>query len=237
MPVDDAPLQDIKEIITTRPDLSPEEKVVADKLMPHLKALAKPEVRAELEGEFLQRETVKLQAITTESRAAVQKAIEEWKKEQEPLTDKEISELLNQEYNTFTVVLHLRNKTKHEFTLVELPQEIENKFVGLLQKKLIPLMKTLSAAEFKLDMDGSATDKLESILQATPDTLTICAQLVAMCLDPFGENNPKIDQQWVTRNMSTYRILAVVLAQVEVNRYRDFFLNGFRLSKSLKQTR
>jgi hypothetical protein len=83
-------------------------------------------------------------------------------------------------------------------------------------------------------IDSPAVDQLQSLVEASPAVLDILCEMVAVCLDPWGEAKPKVDEKWVKRHFSSNRILAVIMGQIECNRYRDFFLNGFRLSKNLK---
>lgn len=240
MSVDQVSLQDAKDIINLKPEFTPEEQAVAEKLRPQLKALLRPEVRLELEVDYIKKQKAFEEATVATSQEAVKTAIQNWKEDQEPLTNSEIQTLLSQDYIEFQVPIKLRDGRIVEFNLVELPQEIELKFVGTLKKKFMPIMKTLTTSEFKLELNSSAMEKLQSILDAVPEVLDVFVELVAICLNPWGEITDKgkpIDAKWVKQNIGTNRILAVMLGQLEVGRYRDFFLNGFRLSKSLKQSR
>jgi hypothetical protein len=235
MPVDQESLKDAIDVLALKPEFTPEEKIVADKLRPQLKVLLRPEVRLELEAEYIKRQQAFEEATVATSRQAVEQAIKNWKEEQEPLTPKDIQTLLKQEYLEFEVPCKLRNGKIEDFVLQELPQEIEIKFVEKLRKHFIPLMKKLTAAEFKLDMGSSNIDKLQSILEAVPGVLDVCVDLVVIAINPFGDHK-HIDASWVKKNISSHRILAIILGQMEVGRYRDFFLNGFKLSKSLRQS-
>jgi hypothetical protein len=236
----DAVLQDAKDILTLKPELTTEEKVVADKLRPQLKAILRPEVRLELEAEYIKKYKEFEQQLTATSREAVQKAIADWQEDQKPLSQDDIRTLLAQEYMEFDVKLKLRDGQLINFHLVELPQEIELRFIATLKKRFLPLMKELIAAEFKLDLNSSSMEKLQSLIEAVPGVLEVFTELVAICLDPWGDNKEYgiiVNAGWVKKNIATHRILAIILGQLEVGRYRDFFLNGFRLSKSLKQSR
>lgn len=238
MPVDeDSPLQDAKDILTLKPVLTDDEKVVAEKLRPQLRAIMRSEIRIELEAEYIKKEKLFQDELTKASREAVQAAITNWREEQKPLTQDEIRTLLSQEYIQFEVNFKLSDGRVANFNLVELPQAIEADFLKTLKKRFVPLLKNLSASEFKLDLDASSMDKLQSLLEAVPDVLDVFCDLVATCLDPWKRNKEYgiINETWVKDNLATHRILAIIIGQTEVQRYRDFFLNGFRLSKSLRQ--
>lgn len=245
MPVDDESSilpsleQDAKDVIALKPELTDEQKAVAEKLRPQLKAIVRTEVRVELEAEYIKKYKAFEEQTFRNSQEAVKKAIGDWKEDQQPLTNAEVSTLLSQDYLSFEVKFLVgRGKDKKEvlFNLVELPQEIEGKFLKTLKKRFVPLMKNFTAAEFKLDLNTSSMEKLQSLIEAIPELLDVFAELVAICLDPWGDNTEygKISESWVKQNLATHRILAILIGQTEVNRYRDFFLNGFRLSKSLK---
>lgn len=238
--MDDGPLKDIADILTLKPELTDEEQTVADKLRPQLKAVVRTEVRAELEVEYAKKAKLFQDELTVASREAVQTAIKGWREEQEPLSNDDIKTLLSQDYINFEVKFKTRKGKIADFNLVELPQAVEERFLKILKKRFIPMIKNLAASEMKLDLNGDTMDKLQSIVEALPDTLNVLAEVVAVCLDPFEEytaTHGEINELWVKENLSTNRILAVIIGQMEVQRYRDFFLNGFRLSKSLKQTR
>lgn len=242
MPVDDESSilpsleQDAKDVIALKPELTDEQKAVAEKLRPQLKAIVRTEVRVELEAEYIKKYKEFQDTTVKLSQDAVKSAVESWKEDQKPLTHEEVGTLLSQDYLSFKVSLIDRKGKLMEFHLVELPQEIESKFIKTVKKRFIPLMKSLTASEFKLDLDSSAMEKLQSIIEAVPDVLDVLCDIVAVCLDPWGDNTEygTINETWVKKNVSTHRLLAIIIGQIEVNKYRDFFLNGFRLSKSLK---
>jgi hypothetical protein len=239
MPVDEGPLQDAKDILEMRPVFSDEETEIANKLRPQLRAIMRSEIRMELEADYIKREKVFQDELTKASQEAVRIAIKNWKEEQEPLSKNDIATLLSQDYIEFEVNFKIRDGRTVHFNLVELPQEIEARFLKTLKKRFVPLLKTYAQAEFKLELNSSTADKLQSLIEAIPEMLDVFADLVATCLDPFGDIKEygTINELWVKKHMATHRILAVIMGQIEVQRYRDFFLNGFRLSKSLAQNR
>lgn len=226
-------LHDIKEIAENRPELTPEEWAVVDKASPWLNAVLRPEVRKELEVEYSKREKEFNETLRAETQELVKTNMEEWRKNQEPLSQADISTLLNQEYVEFQLKLKLRSGEIKErsFIICELPQESESKFIKVIQEHFVPLIQQLSAAEWTLD--GTILEKITSILSNIPRALLFASEIAAISLDPWGEDST-IDPQWVRKNISTARIAGIVLAQVEANKYRDFFSNGSRLFRSLK---
>jgi hypothetical protein len=241
MPVDEdlGPLQDAKDILELKPTFTDEEKPIAERLRPQLRAIMRSEIRTELEASYIKKQKAFEDEITKASREAVQIAIANWKDEQKPLDKDEISTLLSQEYMMFEAPFNLRDGRTARFNLVELPQAVEAKFLKTLRTRFVPLLKANAAAGFKMELNSSTAEKLQSLIEAIPEVLDVLAELVAICLDPWEENKEygEINEHWVKKHMATHRILAVIIGQMEVQRYRDFFLNGFRLSKSLTQNR
>jgi hypothetical protein len=229
-----APISDVKEIVESRPQLTPTEEAVFVKILPYAKALLRPEVRRELEVDYIKKQKEFEETLTEQAKAVWAKAIDDWKKDQAPLSQKDITQLLAQEYSEYTVPIKGRDRQLKEFTLVELPQASERKMFKILRDKLVPLIKRLVQAEFKLDLDTSTAEKLDSIIEAAPEVLDVLSELVIICLDPYNEDKT-ISIEWAKDTLSSYRLMTIVMAQVEVNKYRDFLLGGFRLSKSLQR--
>lgn len=228
------PLTDIEDIIAQRPELAPEQWEIVQQATPWLKATLRPEVRLALDVEYAKKYAEEIDVIRNESRAAVTKQMEEWRTEQKPLDQTEMKTLLSQEYTTFSVKVMIREDGKtltKDFTLVELPQATEKKFVDTAKRKLVTLIEQAAAMDWNMDL--STAQQLQMILDNAPDALDVAAELVAICLNPWGEDKV-INQEWVQNNISTYRIANILIAQSEVNKYRDFFSNGFRLFRSLK---
>lgn len=228
-------LLDIEAIIDTRVDLTPEQQAVANVIAGHIRATLKPEVRSELEAEYAKKLADEMGKLEAEVKSFNQKQLDQWKKDQEPLKTEEIEDLLNQEYDQFTFPVRTRKNGVREFTLVELPQAAEIKFIKVVQNKLVSIMKELSSSEFTLNTTTLADD-IQKILNVAPSAIDAIADIVVICLNPFGEEED-VNREWVQNNMSSNRMLGVVTAQVEVNKYRDFFSNGFRLSRVTRTTR
>ena len=88
-------------------------------------------------------------------------------------------------------------------------------------------------SDFKNELAETMIDKVESILDDLPELIEAMAEIVALILDPWEEDKD-ISKTWVMANLNSHRILAIVTAQVEVNKFRDFFSGGLRLSKTLR---
>lgn len=225
-------LQDIDDILSSRPELTGEEWEIVTKASDWIKATLKPEIRKELENEYEEKYLAFAEQTKLDTQEMVKKSMEEWKAEQAPLSQDELATLLKQEYVEFEAIVKVKGEISiRSFTICELPQEVELKFVKVLQNKLIPLIQDIDSAEWSLD--NSTMEQFNGILQQLPSALDAAADLVAVCLDPWGEDN--IDSRWVKHNISISRITNIIFAQVEANRYRDFFSKGSRSYRSLKK--
>lgn len=224
-------LQDIVDIKIARPELTAEQWEIVEKASPYYKALLKPEVRQDMELEYSSKYDAFVAEARANTQAAVQAKFEEWKKAQEPLNTEELKKLISQEYEDIDVPVKVRDEVKH-FTIRELPKSVEKRFVAVAQKALLPLLQEKALAEFKWDFSDSMASKITSILNLIPNGLDVLADLCAVCLDPF-EKNKEINGTWVSDNISSSKIQAIVLLQFEVNKYRDFFLSAFRLFQNL----
>lgn len=224
--------EEIKEIVASKPDLSPEEQVVADKITPHLRLVITAEVRKDLEVENIKHRKDFDDQLREENKKMIDEAIKEWKAAQEPPNKEEITSLLTQEYPEFSFTVKLRDKTTRDFVLMELPRSAEDRFLEVLKKKGTPALKELVSAEFKLD--GTADEQLVAILQSAEAVMDVATELVMICIDPFGEEN--ITKDWISKHMSTYRLVAVILNQVALNKYRDFLSQGSHIRKLIQRT-
>lgn len=224
-------LEDIKDIVVSRPELTAEQWEIVGKGADWLKSTMRPELRAELEVEYAKREAVFQDELKKETQEMVKQSMENWAAEQKPLDEQELSKLLSQDYIEFTLELRIgRSKEKRHFTISELPGEVEIKFVKSAQKYLVPFMEKMNSMEFRLE--ASVASQVALMLEQLPEALKVAADLVSTCLDPWGEH-PSEDGNWVLKNISVKRIADIITAQSEANRYRDFFLNGSRSYRSL----
>lgn len=223
-------LSDIAEIMD-RPTLNDEEWKIVAIATPWLKSMLKPEVRTELNVQY----KTEMEAYVEEQKKLnaeqVKEYMDNWKKSQEPLSNDELGLLLNQEYLEFKLKIKVQGEdTLREFTICELNQLAEIRFVKVLQDKLIPVVQEIAAADWHIE--DKIIDKIKGWLTKIPENLAVAAELVAIILDPKGKD-ASINKDWVQENLSTYRITAIISTQVEANRYRDFFSNGSRLYRSL----
>jgi len=228
----DEMLKDVESIVVSRPELTPEEWDVVARAKDWLKATLRPEVRQELDADYAKQNDEFQEKLRTDTIKVVEERMEEWKKAQKPLDKDDLTQLLSKEYLEFPVPIKARSNgevTAMNFTIVELPIEAEDKFMKVMQGTLVKLMEKINAAEWKLD--GSLAEKIQGVLDNFPDAMVAAVDLVVICLDPWGENE-LITSKWVRKSLSSYRIACILIAQVEANKYRDFFSNGFRLSRS-----
>src|SRR6185369_16219744 len=98
------------------------------------------EIRAEFDKEYEARLQEERKRLEEDNKKTIEEALAQWRKEQTPPTQEELSQLLNQEYAEFKVVLPWGSETK-EFTISELPIAAEKKFYKLIKDKLIPRIK------------------------------------------------------------------------------------------------
>lgn len=229
-----SPLTDIEDIVAARPDFTPAEWEIVGKATAWLKATLRPDVRKDLDVEYAKSYAAEIDLIRSESQKQIKADMEEWKLSQKPLDKEEMGVLLSQEYITFPVKVMMREDNKpvfKDFTLCELPQTLEKKFADTAERKLLKLIEAANAMDWNMDL--STAQQLQMILSNLPEALDVASELAAICLNPWGEH-PEITSKWVQDNLSTYRIANILIAQSEVNKYRDFFSNGFRLFRSLK---
>jgi hypothetical protein len=226
-------IEEIKEIVIQRPDLTPEEWLIVEKAAPYYKALLKPEVRQELEVEFAKKLAAIQAQMTEDTKQMVQERFDEWRKSQEPLGTADLKKLLSQEYATYEMtVFDMEQKKQRVFTIRELPKSVEARFIDILRRAIVPLLEEKQWKEFVTRFDSSFAEKIQAILDMVPNSLDLLCELVAICLDPFKTDG--IDGKWVADNLSLKRIQAVIFVQVDANKYRDFFLQGFRWYQTLR---
>jgi hypothetical protein len=226
----DEVLKDIESIVVDRPDLNAEEWDIVAKARDWMKATLRPEVRQELDVEYAKKNDEFQEELRKQTTETVNQRMEEWKANQKPLDKEEISILLAKEYIEFSVHIRVRGEdSARNFTIIELPMEAEERFMKVINSKLVSLLEKVNASEWKLD--GSIAEKLQGLLENIPEAMEGAKEIVAICLDPWQESKD-INPDWVKKNLSIYRISNIIIAQVEANKYRDFFSNGFRLSRS-----
>jgi len=188
-------------------------------LMEGWKAEALEEVRKEYDGKL---------------KEGLAKFIEEWKAEQKPPTHEEVQQLLDQEYETFTLnVTPYSTSSEVEpkmFTLRELPQEAEEKFYKQLKERLlknVPALQTIAQET----MDMPFEERAKAYFSAFDEGFNILADAVVIILNPFGDDKD-ITRQWVKKNISSNRQWQIIEAQLKVNRVKDFFSKLFQSGQS-----
>lgn len=229
---DNPALQAVADIASTRPDLTADEWLVVEKASTYYKALLKPEVLQELEIEYAKKYDAFVDQARKDAQVAIQENFDKWKKSQEPLNTEELKKLISQDYEEFKVPLTDSDGNTRFFTIRELPKAVEMRLVKLAQRTLEPLFADKSLADFKWRATDSIPEKVNSLLGLIPNSLDVMAEICTICLDPY-EKDSTITGKWVSENISTARIQAIVLLQFEVNKYRDFFYSAFRLFQHL----
>ena len=232
------PLQDVVDMVNERPELTQEEWDIVAKATPWIKAQVRIEVRSDLEIEYAKRYEEQLEELKRLNKEHIDAQFDALKKAQEPAKPEDLKKLLEQEYTEFPVKLRVAGKDgsvdyeEKKFTICELPSSVEERFYKLLREALIPIMQERENIEFKLDQ-GSLIDKIQTLLEVSDKALDLGNALVAVILDPWKKDT-SIDKAWVRNNISIERQAAIILAQFEANKYRDFFSLGFRSFLTLR---
>lgn len=203
-------------------------------------------LRQEFEQSFEIWKTKEFASLKADQDVIIKKGLEElyakYKEEQKPPTPEEITELLNQDYETFPVKVQVENNkedgpeyTTELFTIRELPQSAEIRFYKLFQDKIINKAADLQAfTQEGIDMPFET--KVKSILNVIGESFDIMAETALIALNPFGKRKIRgidIDREWVQNNISSNRQWSIIEAQLKVNRVKDFFS---RVSASGQQT-
>lgn len=205
-----------------------------------LKKQVPTEVLSALETELRKVDAIErtkdLAKLKEENTIALTKAVEskfdDFKKSQEPLKPEEIQQMLSQDYVTFKVKVPWLGEgdteAEKEFTIRELPQSAEKKFYQTAKKELLNKVSELAALDFKV-IDGDVMQQITGLMEIFEPVFDVLADACVISLNPRGKDS-RVDRKWVQDNLTSYRILAVVNAQIEVNKLRDFFSQLFRTS-------
>lgn len=215
--------EEVKEALATEDDnivaslQTEEERKVALKLLPLIAAKANELAEAKKAKE-LKAEVAKL---VEENKKYITDEIEKIRKANTPLSTEELAKMLSQEYVTFDFKMQGRNGTgmkNYDFVIRELPVKIERKVLTTVQKTLAARMKEIAA--FDWSAGATTFEKINSLVSMVPGMLETLAECCAICLDPYDEND--ITAEWVLSNMNVYRMMAVLQAQANASRWRDF---------------
>lgn len=178
------------------------------------------------------------QAITTlteENKKAMTAAVEKIKKDLTPPSPEDIEAILSQEYLEFPLKLKGSDRT---FVIRELPLEAETKIVKAVQKTLAERLTEISRVDWSAGM--TVLDRINRVVEMVPGALETLSDCVAVCLDPYGEtlgtSGSEINGAWVRRNLSSNRIVAIIHAQIQAGRYRDFLSIASKLFPTLTTT-
>lgn len=197
------------------------------------------DVRAIYEAKFAKEVADTKQQLTEQNTIAINQAIEEFKKSQQPPSQEEIAQLLNQEYLEFSVVVPWEGEAavdgKRTFAIRELPQIVEKKFYAQFKNSILPKASELGALTFEL-LEGDVGKKITSLLETFEPTFDLMAEACVMILNPRGKEK-ELTKEWMQLNLSCYRQWNIIYAQVEVNRLRDFFSQLSRGSKGMTMNR
>ena len=160
----------------------------------------------------------------------VRKLFENWQKEQKPPSLEEIKVLLDQEYGEIEIPVPIYDdndqKTIRKFVIRELPQSIERKFYRQFKTRVKDKGPEISAFTQR-NMDQPFEKQLDSFLETFDGAFDILADAVVLILNPRGKKT-EITAEWVADNIASNRMYSIIMAQVEVNRLRDFFSRVFQ---------
>ncbi len=202
-------------------NLTPEEMAVAQKIMPAIVERANKTAEA-AHARAMEKEINALKAANEEM---IQAEIERFRAQNKPLEPADVEKLLTQSYAEFVVKIRERNKPlEREFTIRELPQAVEKKMLALVQKNLVPHLKEVQSIEWT--STSTVAEKIQRVLDVAPNALDTLSQICQLALDPFDEES--ITLTWVQTNLSSFRIVAIVEAQMLASKVRDFFASASR---------
>lgn len=170
------------------------------------------QLRLEYEQLFTFWKTDELENVRKESvriaETGLQKVFDKWKEEQKPPTNEEIQQLLNQEYETFSLKVDTytddgKEGTPETFTIRELPQAAEKKFYKQFTDRVMGNVGSLQAFT-QASMDQPFEQKAKGFLRLMDESFDLLSDAVVIALNPFGKN-PKLTREWVQMNISSNR--------------------------------
>ena len=161
----------------------------------------------------------------------VQKLVKQYQDSQKPLNQQQIQQMLDQDYAEIPLTLYVSatnedTPQKRNFTLRELPQSVERKFYKQFVERIRTQAPKLAAFQQR-NMDQPFEKVLGDFMEAFDGGFDILSGAVAIILNPFDKDK-EITEKWVAENIPSNRQLSIVLAQVEVNKLRDFFSRVFQ---------
>ena len=194
------------------------------------------QIRTKLEAEYdarLQSEVNTIsKRMTEENTKVLEAAIERFRKEMAPPSEKDVQKLLEQEYVEYQIDVKASGGTKH-FTIRELPIAVEKKIYKKIKTILVPFASELGAISMNI-LEGDAAKKVLQLMNTFEPLLDVMICVCTICLNPYEEDK-EVDEEWVRNNLGSTRIVKIVSAQLEANKMRDFFSLLFRNTKLLTQ--
>jgi hypothetical protein len=194
---------------------TPEERRIASILIPII--LRKANMTAEVA--YAKQLQVTVEDLKAQNAKAIENQLKVIRDANKPPTPEELEKLLSQEYATFTIEVIQRKGQKKQFTIRELPQATEMKFMRVIQNTLVPRLKELASVEWT--NTSSVAEKMQRIIDIIPEAMDMLAECCAIALDPYSEEG--ITKEWVQLNLSSFRIMSIIEAQVTAGKFRDFF--------------
>lgn len=167
-----------------------------------------------------------VQTLQSENQVMIQNAIDDLRKKATPPTKEEIQTLLEQDYAEFTLKVRVKRPKDGEskersFTITELPQAMETKFVNKIQEKVLPKMKGM-LGQFKTLMENDTDGQAELLVKFLSPFAEAMSEAVAIILNPYDEEKD-ITPEWCAANISSARQWNIIVAQTNANKMRDFF--------------
>ena len=168
--------------------------------------------------------------LEDQNRETIEKAVEEFKKQQAPPTPDEVQKILDAEYLTFPLKIRWSGKVEiEEIELRELPAAVERKIVRLIKEKARPVIEKIAPALLEV-MQGTGIDKLTAVFELIDPASDIVLEIVTLILSET--TGRKITKETVEKSLSFNRQVGIITAQMECNRLRDFFSRAVRIAGS-----
>jgi hypothetical protein len=212
----DVPSQEDKDLAV----LSDDERPIGRKLLPGLVA----RISAQAEAQKAKKLAEEVAILRTANDTQLRDTIANIQKQMAPPDEKQLEKLLTQEYLTMSLSVEGPGG-KRDFVIRELPQYYEKKIVDIVTRRLLPFLKDVQAIDFKAS--GTVADRITKVITVIPEAFDAMSEVCAVALDPREEI--PISPDWVAKNLSSHRIVAIVEAQFAVNKIRDFMSAAYRL--------
>jgi len=157
------------------------------------------------------------------------------REEMAPPAEADIQKMLDQEYLEFKFKLVIRkgeSQREKDFVIRELSQKAEKRMLKAIKTILVPVASEMQSISLNI-LDGDVAKKLIHLMNTFEPMLDVLAELAAISLDPYEEDE-EVSGEWVKENLSSTKIVKVVTGQMEANYMRDFLSLLFRGTKLLQ---